>query len=284
MKALPSVFSVCAVWALVFSVGCSKSGKLSAEKAQQHAAELAKVAAEDVREVRRGLPEGAKVLAELYAADEAGADDAQQARKALEKTRNKVQDLRVAKSTFFAIALPNGNILRNDQEQDAMAGKNAFSAFPALKQALSAGYVETRGSMPEAAGVTARPDGQWVAAQPVKKGGETRFLYVTGWSWSAYAYRLENALRGSVKSALGAGAKLPLLYVYVVVADSVYGAPVSPDVNAEAIRAHAPLAKLRPDGSFDTELEITGRDFAVGVRLMPELGEKVAVAVLRSET
>ena len=32
-----------------------------------------------------------------------------------------------------------------------MAGKNAFTSFPEAKQALAGKYVETRGSMPEAA-------------------------------------------------------------------------------------------------------------------------------------
>ncbi len=116
-----------------------------------------------------------------------------------------------------------------------MAGKNLFAAFPEAKDALTRGYIETRGSMPEAAGVRGRPDAQWVAVSPVKADSRTVALYATGWSWSAYAYRLETALRSSELSELKQGDKMPLLYVYVLVDQAAYGAPVSPEVNAKAI-------------------------------------------------
>jgi hypothetical protein len=132
--------------------------------------------------------------------------------------------------------------------------------------------------------VNGRPDGQWVCAEPIKQGDAVQALYVTGWSWSAYAYRLENALRGNVKSSTSEQEKLPLLYVYMIVDGAVYGAPISPEVNAQAIRNQAPLGKLGPDGSFAGQLEITDRDFGLGVQRAAALGPKVAIAVLRSET
>ena len=113
--------------------------------------------------------------------------DAAAAREALLKTRDKVQDLRVAKATFFALTDPNAIVLRNDQEQDLMATKPLLPFYPELRRALTGKYVEGRGSMPEAAGVRGRADGQWVAAQPVMVEGRVRALYVAGWSWSAYA-------------------------------------------------------------------------------------------------
>jgi hypothetical protein len=275
-------------WASAFAlplllVACSKSAELSKAKAAEHARALAKIAEADVAEVRTGLPEGAKHLAQRYA-DANPADDPEQARLALEKARNAVQDLRVAKSTFFALATNDGNTIRTDQEQDLMAGKNLFVPFPELRKASAGAHVETRGSMPEAARVNGRPDAQWVCAEAIKQGDKVQALYVTGWSWSAYAYRLENALRGNVKSASGEQAKMPLLYVYVIVDSAVYGAPISPEVNAQAIRNQAPLGKLGPDDSFAGQLEITDRDFGLGVQRAPTLGPKIAIAVLRSET
>jgi hypothetical protein len=137
--------------------------------------------------------------------------------------------------------------------------------------------------MPEAARVKGG-DGQWVAAHPVSLDGAVKGLYVTGWSWSAYAYRLENAVRGKVKSDIGKDAREPLIYVYVVVADAAYGAPVSPEVNAKAILDQKPLGKIQGEAVFATSLEITGRDFGLAVKATPVLGKDVAVAVLRSET
>jgi hypothetical protein len=78
--------------------------------------------------------------------------------------------------------------------------------------------------------------------------------------------------------------KVPLLYAYVMVEDAVFGAPISPEVNARAIHDLHLLGKLRAGEPLSVELEITGRGFGLGVELVTELGDKVAIAVLRSET
>jgi hypothetical protein len=282
-RALSFTTPLC-ISALLGLAGCDSTKKLSATKAGEHVSYLAEAVAGDVDEVRKGLPEGAKHLEKLYEGDSAPKDDLKAVRERLDYARNKVQDLRVAKSTFFALADAKGDVLRNDQEQDLMAGKNLLAPFPELKNALAGKYVETKGSMSEAARVKGS-DGQWVAAVPITVGGQVRGLYVTGWSWSAYAYRLENALRGNVKSALGdSNAKMPLVYVYVVVGDQAFGAPVSPEVNAEAIAKQKPLAKIQGDSVWVTNLDITGRDFGLAVKKTPVLGPDIGVAVLRSET
>ena len=138
--------------------------------------------------------------------------------------------------------------------------------------------------MLEAAEVRGKPDAEWVAAVPVAVGGVVRALYTTGWSWSAYAYRLENAVRSSVRGAATDAQKVPLLYAYVLVGSDVYGAPISPDVNAKAVRDQALLGKLHGSEPVSAELEITGRGFGLAAELVPELGTDVAVVVLRSET
>ena len=269
------------VTALLPVFACNKSTKVSVEKAAAQAAQAVKTAESDVEEIRKGLPEGAKQLAPLYGKATAPSDDLKAVREGIERASDKVQDLRVAKSTFFALADPGGAVLRNDREQDLMAGKSLFTPFPELKKAAAGSYVETRGSMPEATEVKGRPDAQWVAGQPVLVDGAVKGLYVTGWSWSAYAYRLENSVRGAARDE---GAKEPLLYVYVVVENDVYGAPISPEINAQKIAEQKPLDKIQGDAPFTAELEITGRDFGLVVRAAPALGPKVGVAVLRSET
>lgn len=263
---------------------CSNDAKKSAAFAKEHVQALAQVAREDVREVRSGLPLGAEALEKFLPPPEQGEITPSAAREALEKARNKVQDLRIAKSTFFALVAPSGVVIRDDQEVDRLAGKNLLAAFPGLKPALTGGYVETRGSMPEASGVRGKPDAQWVAAVPVKDGTTTRALYATGWSWSAYAYRLENSVRSSARSATKDPGKEPLIYAFVIVDGNVYGAPISPEVNARAVHDQDVLSKLHGAEPMTAELEITGRPFGLAAELAPELGDKVALAVLRSET
>jgi len=197
--------------ALALSVGgCTKTSETSKRKARDAVELLAKAATTDVEEVRKGLPLGAKQL-EPFFADQRAQGDATAAKEALDKARNRVQDLRTAKSTFFLVANKNGLILRSDLEHDALATKNLFEAFE-LKAATTGKYVETRGSLAEAAGVRGRSDGQWAAATPVMNGSEVAGVYATGWSWSSYAYRLENQLRSTVKTETDeAGTKLPLV-------------------------------------------------------------------------
>jgi hypothetical protein len=271
---------------LALAVSCKDTSRLSKEKAVSHVAFLSETVKKDVDEVRRGLPAGAAALGTALQSDATIMTDPKAARRALEDARRKVQDLRIAKSTFFALADLNGVVIRNDQEQDRMAGHSLFGPFPALTEA-KAHYLETSGSMPEASGVRApRQDGQWIAAAPVQVDGATKCLYTTGWSWSAYAYRLEFALRGRIRTELmgKAGEKEPLLYVYVVVGKAAYGAPVSPEVNIKAIADLDPLSKTNGEEVFSQTIEVTGRTFGLAVKRATDAGQDVAVAVLRSET
>jgi hypothetical protein len=265
---------------------CKDTTKFSITRASEHVAFLVDTTTKDVEEVRRGLPEGASQLAQSLKKDPSITKDPAALRDALELARRRVQDLRIAKSTFFALADVNGTVLRNDQEQDRMAGKPLFTSFPVLPAATSK-YVETTGSMPEAAGVRApRSDGQWIAGTAVSVDGEVKALYVTGWSWASYVYRLEFALRGKVRSDLAdqKKGKEPLVYVFMVVGKAVYGAPVTPEVNATSIAALDPLAKVKGSEVFTAPIEITGRSFGLAVRRAPAFGADIGVAVLRSET
>jgi hypothetical protein len=264
-------------------LSCAKTSEVSKKKAHEHVALLARAAQIDVEEVRKGLPLGAKQLESFVAEPKAG-EDAAAAKHALETARSRVQDLRTAKSTFFLLADPSGRIWRSDLEHDALADKNLFTAFPELKAGLSK-YTESRGSMAEAAGVRGRPDAQWAAAVPIMKGDQAGGVYATGWSWSAYAYRLENQLRSSVKSeAAAAQTKEPLVYVYIVVEKEAYGAPISPDVNAKAIKNSGLMARAQGETVVEAAQEIEGRDFGIALRRVPALGADVAIAVARSET
>lgn len=283
MRLPPSPTSVLLLTVLSALPACTKANDVSRQKARTEVQTLAGYAKADVEEVRRGLPLGAKHLATFFG-DEKVQNDAAAAKEALATARGKVQDLRTAKSTFFLLADKSGLILRSDLDHDALASKNLFAAFE-LKAAAGGQYVEGRGSMPEVAGVRGRSDGQWVAATPVLKDSDVVGVYATGWSWSAYAYLLENKLRSNVRSeASSDGSKEPLVYVYVVVDKEAYGAPVSPDVNAKAVKDSGLMGRASGEGVVDSAREIDGRDFGIALCRVPALGPDVAIAVVRSET
>ena len=95
-----------------------------------------------IGECRRAPSDSAPLVA-------AGADPRQDVagvRKALFRVRRDVMDLSVAKSTFFALADTDGTAIRNDLEEDVMAGQNLFKVFPSLTKAKGA-YVTTTGAL-----------------------------------------------------------------------------------------------------------------------------------------
>ncbi len=266
--------------ALALVWGCTDQGKVSAERASAHVRFLAPLVDKDLEEVRSGLPKGTPYLEELWNKGETVLDP-EAARDALVKARSKVQDLRVAKTTFFAVAELSGLVVRNDLQMDMMAGKNLFEVFPALRAAAEKGYAETTGSMPEARGTEGKADGQWVAAAAVQRGGVTKGLYVTGWSWTLYARRLEEALKSQLWDE--EKGKKPLFYVMVITGDQAYGTGPTPQVNLDTVVRLEPF-KNAVGGHFQTQLEITGREFGFAAQVTEGLGPDVMVGVLRSET
>ncbi|HMI84489.1 MAG TPA: hypothetical protein VK550_10370 [Polyangiaceae bacterium] len=267
---------------------CTDSAKTSETKAVAHVERLAKLADEDVEEVRRGLPHGAKSLGTFWDGKKDLVEPSQ-ARRALESVRDEDRDLAMAKSTFFAFTDEKGIVLRSDQEPDLLAGKSLVASYPAMTKVLAGEAIETRGSMSETAGSRTGTDEQWVAAAPVRDGqGTVRGLYASGWSMRRFAYHLEEAIKHDLTTdALRAGdkhVKLPLVYVFVLAGAKVYGAPVTPLVNSETLEKLDLASKTTGDATFHQTIEITGRGFGLAARRATHMGADIGVVVLRSET
>ena len=281
---MPRAFASIAV-ASVFLGGCPDAGKLSEQKAADVVAKLAPVVGIDVQQVRRGLPEGAAKLGATIDADP-GANLAGLQR-AIAGARAGVKDLDLAKSTFFSFADTTGVVLRSEADPDSAAQKSILVPFPNLKKALEpgGGLVEQFGEMPELNGVRGKSDMQWVLAHPVKDGGGTvKGMFVTGWSFRRYAYYLEESAKRELHDAAQKEGKksVPLIYVFMLRGQKAYGAPLTPDVNAEALEKLDPIGKTSA-GPFRGQLTITERTFGVGAARTPELGADAGVAVLLSE-
>lgn len=269
---------------LLLSFGCEDAGKTSARLVVPNMEYVAAAAQRDLGEIRRGMPAGAQALSDLFERALPEKPAAAEARRELLRLRSDNPDISSAKSTFFLIAAKDGTILRNNLEEDDMAEKDLFRVYPETKAGLDKDYLEVQGSWDVARGVNGRADAQWLAMSRIKVKDEPVGLFVSGWSWSSYAYRLEMALRSEVLGETKSGDKVPLLYVYVIVGKQAYGAPVSPVVNGEEIVKLNPIDKSRGKTMWTGALEITRRPFGVALRHMPEMGEQVVLAVLRSET
>lgn len=264
--------------------GCKGQAKEVAGRAALDDAYLVDLIAKDVAEIERGMPQGAARLAPLLADGADPRQDAAGARKALLRMRRDVMDLNVAKSTFFALADTNGIAIRNDLEEDVMAGQNLFSIFAPLAKAKD-GFVTAVGAFPGPPGKNG-PDKDWVAAIPVKRSdGSTGAILVTGWSFRYFARHLQSTLESRLldqAKASGNAGRLPVYYVALFDAAGVYSAPLTPQVDEKALAGQDLTAKTA-SGPYQGTLTITDRDFGFAAQRTPRLGPDIGVVVLRSE-
>jgi hypothetical protein len=263
------------------AVSCTDKAKISEREAKGNLDALVTIAESDVGEIERGLPLGAAKLTPLWAKGADPKQDLRAVRSALAKMRREVPDLTVAKSTFFAIADDKGIAIRNDLEEDAMAGTALLPLFPELAKAEAGSYVATTGAFPGPP-LPSGPDKDWIAAVPVKKDdGAVGGILLTGWTFRRFAYHLQEQLLHDLSQKQGNG-QLPVLYVMVFDKSGVYGAAQTPHVNEQAIADLNPLAKTA-SGHAEGTMTITDRDFGWVAARMPKLGPDIGIAVLRSE-
>ncbi|MCH2111108.1 MAG: hypothetical protein MK135_17450, partial [Polyangiaceae bacterium] len=211
------VINVCLISSFAYFLpACQQSAQRSTKAAAEHIDFLADLASQQQGLVQQGLPQGASLLQELFR--EAGAEepDYQSAQRELRRARWSTPALQQAKTDFYVLTDATGKILRNNLEQDTMAGQALFQFYPALKGASKSPFAFGVGSMKDARGVKGRDDAQWMAASPIYLDKKLVGLVATGWSWSTFAERLESKLRAEVLEHLERGENLPLLYVYIV--------------------------------------------------------------------
>jgi hypothetical protein len=271
--------------AAVLLSSCKDQAKESAAHAVQNAADMAALVDRDLGEVERGMPEGAKRLAPLVAAGADPHQDVTGVRRALGRVRRDVVDLSIAKSTFFALADASGIAIRNDLEEDVMAGQNLFAVFPALARAKD-GYVTTTGLFPNAS-TRNGPDRDWIAGVPVKReNGATGAVFVTGWTYRFFARHLQESLKDQLTEQAkksGDELKMPVFYVAIFDGTGVYSAPLTPPVDEKALSDENLVGKTAASSSAQGTLTITDRAFGWAATRTPRLAADTGVVVLRSE-
>ena len=119
--------------ALVLS-GCTDTAKASEERATHWVSKVSERATADVQDLEHGLPAGIALLAPLYAKGAEASDDMAGIRAGLKHMRSVVPELRRSDATFLALTDANGVAIRNDLDQDIMAGQDLWKVFPDLKK------------------------------------------------------------------------------------------------------------------------------------------------------
>jgi hypothetical protein len=264
-------------------MGCKDQAKESAAHAAGNASDMVALVDRDVAEVERGMPEGAKRLGTLVAKGADPHQDVAGVRSALGKVRRDVLDLNIAKSTFFALADASGVAIRNDLEEDVMAGQNLFTVFPDLAKAKD-GYATATGVFPNSSSKNG-PDRDWIAGVPVKnESGTTAAIFVTGWTYRFFARHLQESLKDRlVDEAKKRGdEKMPVFYVAVFDKTGVYSAPLTPPVDEKALSEQDLVGKTAA-GPAQGTLTITDRAFGWAAARTPKLAPDTGVVVLRSD-
>jgi hypothetical protein len=262
--------------------GCENKGKLSAERAPKALEHVPPLIERDLKQVREGLPKGVETMGKLV--DDDPGNDPEGLRHIIEKTRAGTTELAVAKSTFFVFVSPEGTVLRGEADPDLAAGQSLFKEVPEAKRIFEKdGVQEVFGFMQGLRGVQKGGDLEWIAGQKVKsKSGKVVGAFVTGWSLRRYVEYLENDLRRWLTDQQADKKRPPpLSYLFLVHGDKAYGAPVTPDVDAEAV-GKLELSKKVGDGIYATSLDVEGHHFAVVAKKLPGYDPDVVLVLMFS--
>jgi hypothetical protein len=285
MKGLAAAAMALVLASLLTASGCKDQAKESARLASGDVDTLAALVDKDIGEIERGLPVGATKLQPLYADGADPSKDVPAVRQALLRMQRNVPDLNVAKSTFFALTDQNGVGIRNNLEQDAMAGQDLKKLFPGISKAIAGEYTETTGSFggpPTPKG----PDKDWIAASPVKNDqGKVAGLLVTGWSYRRFASHLQQVLKEHFQTTLrksGDTGKMPVFYVAVFDPSGVYSERTTPKIDEQALVDQKLVDKTK-SGAAQGTVTITERAFGWAAKRTPKLGPDTGIVVLRSE-
>jgi hypothetical protein len=264
-----------AAWFFVPALVASLSGCADPAKQEQIAvdvlAKIAPLADADVAQVRRGVPAGAKMLGEHVDAEPATNLVALQ--RVVRGARVNTEDLRTSKCTFFSFADTSGVVQRSEIDPDNLAQKDLPKTFPSLKKAFEMRIAKVG------------PEQQWVLAHAVQdKAGQTKGLFVTGWSLRRFAYHIDQAAKEELVKTVERErkVKVPLVYVFLVKEGKAYGALMAPEVNARAIEG-LDLATKTQNGPYRGHMEITGRVFGIAAQKAPNIGESIILSVMISE-
>jgi len=122
-------------WLMI--AACAEPSKVSERKAVVHVERLAKLAGDDVEELRRGMPRGAKALGPIWTGKSDPHADPGSVAAGSRPGAQRERDLEVSKGTFFAVTDDKGIALRSDQEPDQLAAKSFVVAYPGLTKVLA---------------------------------------------------------------------------------------------------------------------------------------------------
>ena len=278
--------------ALAVAVGCKSKAQKQAEAAVPDLARLEKLVAErHVQSLARALPIAAATLAAKV--DKLGVEEAKLVGAAFDELRNKSDDLRSAKRSYYALVDATGNVVWVDDPAWTVVGRKFGVAFPDA-QALLAGGLKFAAGAGRFGG--AGPEAMtWFQAAPIVKAGAPAGLLVSAWEVHEIAEDLQRQLqtdlamktvkpkaRAKPKDKYQLALDTPDLWVAVFGREQVWlqeGAPQPLEDAAKALSLFDKTAGGVWTGTFD----VLNRGWGAAAQRIPTLGPELGLAVLRND-
>jgi hypothetical protein len=274
------------------TVGCKSKAQKQADAAVPDVARLEKIIAErHVDAHARALPIAASALATKLGEKTIAPTEGPAISAAFSEVRDRTDDLRSAKRSYYAVVDVNGEIVAVDDANWLVIGRKAAVAFPALNDVLTgktkyaAGAGRYGGADPEAL--------TFFEASPILRADKPIGALIAAWEVHEAAEDLQRQLQTelamkTVKPKVRAKAKdkyqlvLDTPDLWVAIFDDKYvwlqdGAPQPLEEGAKSIGLHSKTANGAWTGTFD----VLNRGWGAAAARIASLGATVGVAVLR---
>jgi hypothetical protein len=276
-------------------LGCKSKAQKQAEAAAADVARLEKVIADrHLDSLARAVPQGASALGgKLNPASDFRAEAASLGTSFIE-ARNKSDDLRSAKRSYYVLIDAGGEVVWVDDNAWAVVGRKLAVGFPSIKDVLD-------GKAPFARG-TGRYGGAgedaltFADAAPIKEpGGKVVGALVAAWEAHEAAEDLQRQLatelamkvvepkkRVKEKDKLKLAMDTPEMWVAIFRGPVIYLPDDGPQPLEDALKK-LELAKKTAGGPWSGTFDVMNGSWGGAARRIDALGPEVGVAVLRHE-
>ncbi|MGZ3418403.1 MAG: hypothetical protein ACXVEF_07125 [Polyangiales bacterium] len=269
--------------------GCKTKAQKQAEISAGDLGKAVKLVSErHVDALSRALPAAAEQLSAKVTTDVR--TDAETLGTAFVTLRDKNDDLRSSKRSYFVLADIEGDIVWIDDPGWKIVGRKLALGFPAVKEALdgkkySTGSGKFGGASEEAL--------TFVEASPITKGGKTVGVLVAGWEAHEGAEDVQRQLavqlaqqnapakvRIKAKDKLQMAIDMPELYVAVFKGKYIYMQEDAPQPVVQSLEALDLLGKTA-NGAWQGTFDVQNRGWGGAAQRLPALGADVGIAVVR---
>lgn len=275
----------CALVLAAFATGCEDDTAEAARKKirNEHLPHLTKVVNEDLKRQMAGMRRAPDRLAPGFQVEDP-AEREQQMRTALKFVQEPpkgISQFVTSPMSFLAAVDAEGVVIARDAEPDRLKGRDMKKPFPPVRAALEEGEVGyALGEFEGGEDV----DSSWslVFAAPVTVDGERVGAVVSGIPLWRLAQRLSRQMRVDHSPRIEQGL---VLWAYLIKGDRLFHMGTPPELDDTLPSASDLQSRLSQDdeGVVTGHVRLHGRTYGYGAAPLPEVGEDVALLVVRAD-